>query len=223
MANLPNGKRTLIDKANTRVVVVVSIAAFLAVFSLVATKTLISQARYQDRVISAKRDARDQPKKDIDAVSDLKSSYEAFTSTAQNAIGGNPSGAGSQDGNNAKIVLDALPSSYDFPALATSLETLVANQGVKINTISGTDDGATQSANTSSSAPQPIAIPFTLSVTGSYPNVQKVISSLEKSIRPIQIQTLDISGSKDSLNLSVTAQTYYQPAKSLNITTKVIK
>ncbi len=223
MANLPNGKRTLIDKANTRVVVVVSIAAFLAVFSLVATKTLISQARYQDRVISAKRDARDQLKKDIDAVSDLKSSYEAFTSTAQNAIGGNPSGAGSQDGNNAKIVLDALPSSYDFPALATSLETLVANQGVKINTISGTDDGATQSANTSSSAPQPIAIPFTLSVTGSYPNVQKVISSLEKSIRPIQIQTLDISGSKDSLNLSVTAQTYYQPAKSLNITTKVIK
>ena len=56
MANAaPNTKRALIDKANTRIVVYVSVAAFILVFSLVSTKTLIGQAAYQNRIISKKR------------------------------------------------------------------------------------------------------------------------------------------------------------------------
>lgn len=223
MANTPLTKRGLIDKANTTVVVTVSVATFLAVFSLVATKTLISQARYQDRVITAKRDARDQLKADINAVTDLKQSYAAFLSTTQNAIGGNPTGTGQQDGNNAKIVLDALPSTYDFPALATGLETLVGTQSVKINSISGTDDEIAQAGTTTSTAPEPIAIPFNISVTGDYNSVQNVIGAFERSIRPVQLLTLDISGTQGQLTLSVSAQTYYQPAKSLNINAKVIQ
>ena len=126
MANTPSTKRALIDKANTAVVVAVSVATSLAVFSLVATKTLISQASYQNRVISAKRDAVNQLKSDLSAVQSLKKSYDAFNSTPQNAIGGDPNGSSRQDGTNSTIVLDALPSTYDFPALTTSLETLLA-------------------------------------------------------------------------------------------------
>jgi hypothetical protein len=223
MANTPLTKRGLIDKANTTVVITVSVAVFLAVFSLVATKTLGSQARDQGRVIAAKREARDQLKADINSVTDLKQSYSAFLSTTQNAIGGNPNGTGQQDGNNAKIVLDALPSTYDFPALATGLETLVGTQSVKINSISGTDDEIAQAGTTTSTAPEPIAIPFNISVTGDYGSVQNVITAFERSIRPVQLLTLDISGTQGALTLSVSAQTYYQPAKSLNINAKVIQ
>jgi len=47
-----SAKRLLIDKANARIVAYVSVAAFILVFSLVATKTLIGQGAYQNRVIA---------------------------------------------------------------------------------------------------------------------------------------------------------------------------
>src|ERR1700754_4779778 len=106
MANQTSIKRVLINKANARIVAYVSVAAFILVFSLVATKTLISQATYQNKVIGVKRKAVDQLKSDIAATDQLKTAYKAFNSTAQNVLGGNPTGDGPGDGNNAKIVLD---------------------------------------------------------------------------------------------------------------------
>lgn len=219
----PSTKRVLIDKANARIVVYVSIAAFILVFSLVATKTLISQANYQNHVISKKRAAVDQLKADIASSDQLKKHYQAFNSTSQNAIGGNPDGTGSQDGSNAKIVLDALPTNYDFPGLTTSLEALLGGQNVKIDSISGTDDEVAQSSNLSSTNPQPAPIPFSISVEGDYTGMQNVVGALERSIRPMQIQTLDLSGNQGQLNMNITAQTFYQPAKSLNISKTVVK
>jgi len=219
----PLSKRALIDRTNARIVVYVSVAAFILVFSLVATKTLISQANYQNHVISKKRAAVDQLKTDIATSGQLKQHYQAFNATAQNVIGGDPAGSGSQDGSNAKIVLDALPSSYDFPGLTTSLENLLLGQSVKIDSISGTDDEVAQSANQTSVSPSPVEIPFTISVDGDYTGTQNVIGAFERSIRPIQIETLDLSGSQGKLVLNVTAKTFYQPAKSLNINKTVVK
>lgn len=217
-------KRALIDKTNSTVVLVTSIAAFVTVFSLVATKTLVSQAAYQNRVLKAKHVAVNQLKSDITASGQLKTSYEAFIGTGQNVLGGSPTGTGAQDGNNAQIILDALPSAYDFPALATSLEKIITStNGLTITSITGTDDEVNQSANSSSTSPQPVPMPFQVSVTGNYQAIQSLINQFEHSIRPFQIQTFDLSGDQNNLTLNLTAQTFYQPAKSLNISTKVVK
>jgi len=216
-------KRALINKANSRIVIYVGIAAFVLVFSLVAIKTLVSQAAYQNHVISKKRATVNQLKANVAATDKLKDAYQAFTNTTENVLGGNPLGPDSKDGNNAKIVLDALPNTYDFPGLTTSLEVLLGQQNVKINSISGTDDQVAQSANQSSVNPQPVPIPFTTSVEGDYPAVQNVVTVFEKSIRPMQIQTLSIAGDKDKLTLNISAQTFYQPAKSLNVKKEVVK
>lgn len=218
-----SSKRALIDKSNSSLVIITSVAAFIVVFSLVATKTLISQAAYQNRVIDAKRTAVNQLKTDKSAVSALQSSYNAFNGTSQNIIGGDPNGNGPQDGPNNQIVLDALPSSYDFPALATSLEKILTSQNVTINSITGTDDEVAQSSNTSSGSPQPVAMPFEVSVTGSYQSIQGLVSEFEHSIRPFQIQTITLSGDESSLSADITAQTFYQPAKTFNIGSKVVK
>jgi len=137
-------------------------------------------------------------------------------------LGGNPIGTGEQDGDNAKLVLDALPSKYDFPALVTSLEKIFNGQGVQIESIGGTDDEIAQGSS-SSSAPQPVPVPFQFSVTGDYNKIKKAIGALEKSIRPIQIQAMQLTGSEQKMTLTVTAQTYYQPEKNLNIRTEVVK
>jgi hypothetical protein len=175
-------------------------------------------------VLKAKHTAVSQLRSNITASNQLKSSYVAFTTTTQNAIGGDPQGKGEKDGDNAKIVLDALPSTYDFPALATSLEKLIEDaNGLTISSISGTDDETTQTANTASNSPQPVPMPFQISVTGNYGAVQSLISEFEHSIRPFQIQSITIAGDQTNLTTSLTAQTYYQPAKLLNIGTKVVK
>src|SRR6266542_3157106 len=121
-------KRALISKANSTMVLATGIAAFVFVFSAVASKTLFSQAAYQNKVISQKKEALSTLKSDISAIGTLKSSYKSFVETPRNVLGGNPTGTGDQDGDNAKIVLDAMPSKYDFPALTASVEKLITAQ-----------------------------------------------------------------------------------------------
>ena len=218
-----SSKRLQIDKSNSTLVIVAGIAAFIFIFSLVATKALVSQSNYQNRVITKKSKTLSTLKSDVTAAGQLETSYQAFDTTSQNALGGDPNGNGPQDGNNTKIVLDALPSSYDFPALVTSIEAMLNGKPLTINSIAGTDDEVAQSANQSSATPAAVPMPFQLSVTGDYPGIQALISSLEKSIRPIQLQSLQISGSQDKLTMSITAQSYYQPAKVFKITTTEVQ
>ena len=78
---------------------------------MVASRALWSQRGYQSRVISEKEKAVSQLESNIAATNQLAISYNAFVSTPDNVIGGNPNGTGDRDGNNAKIVLDALPRS----------------------------------------------------------------------------------------------------------------
>lgn len=216
-------KRALITKANSTIVVATSVAAFVVVFCGIASKTLISQASYQNRVISAKKKALATLEGDLSARDSLVSSYKTFVDTPQNVMGGNPTGTGDRDGDNAKIVLDSLPSKYDFPALATSLEKLVKTQGLTIMGITGTDEELTQAANQTSADPQPIAMPFQIQVAGSYDAVKALVNDLERSIRPFQVNKVELSGSEGSMTAMIDAQTYYQPEKSLNIKTEVVR
>src|SRR3982751_3574674 len=95
-------KRALITKANSRMVAATASAAFVLIFCLVASKALWSQASYQNRIISAKKDAVKQLKADLNARDTLVDSYKTFVGTSQNVLGGNPTGTGDKDGNNAK-------------------------------------------------------------------------------------------------------------------------
>jgi len=223
MAAAQSVKRTLIAKSNTQIVAVTSGACFLVVFCIVASISLISQFMYQNRIIAADKLALNTLKQDIQAAQGLESSYKAFVGTSTNVIGGNPKGAGPQDGTNDKIILDSLPSRYDYPALATSLENILTQQTVEIQSITGTDDAAAQAGNQTSTEPQPQPMPFQVTAAGDYGSIQNVVSTFERSVRPFQIQTLELSGDQSKLNLTIGAQTYWQPAKSLTIRTQVIK
>ncbi|HTB48998.1 MAG TPA: hypothetical protein VK712_02855 [Verrucomicrobiae bacterium] len=217
-------KRLAISKANAQVVIVVAVASFISVFCLVASQAVWSQTRYQARVTSKSELAHQKLQKNIKAFSSLVTSYKAFVSTPTNVIGGNPNGTGDKDGDNAKIILDALPSTYDFPALTSSLEKILTAGNFDVTSITGTDDQLNQQGNTSSPNPTPVPMPFTFSVdNASYISVAQLITTLQQSIRPIQIDSIDLSGGDSDMTLTVNAHTYYQPGKSLNIATQVVK
>lgn len=215
-------KRLAISKANATMVAFVAIAAFIAVFSIVACRALLQQRSYQSRVITGKETAKRQLKDNLKSVEALSIAYQEFVGSSTNVLGGNPAGSGDKDGDNAKLVLDALPSDYDFPALASSLEKILTDANYTIESISGTDDEVAQ-AGTAGPNPQPIPIPFEIAVSGNYESMQTLLSALERSIRPIQIQTMTFTGTDTDISVSLTAQTFYQPAKNLNITSEVVK
>jgi Tfp pilus assembly protein PilO len=216
-------KKIQIDKANLTIVVVVAVACFLTIFSLVASKVLVGELAYQKKVIDQKNHTRKVLKDNLAARDQLVAQYQAFVSTSTNAIGGSVTGAGDRDGDNAKIVLDALPSKYDFPALATSLEKLMSQNALSITAITGSDDEVAQSSSDSSSTPQPVEMPFQITFDGSTQQTSAFFDTLQKSIRPIKVQSVLITGSDTTVSTDISAVTYYQPQKSLNIRNEVVK
>lgn len=223
MAREFSTKRLAIDKAYATLVVAMAVAAFIVVFSLVASKALLDQRGYQSKVISKKETARDTLEANIAAADQLNIAYTEFINAPTNAIGGNPRGDGSRDGDNARIILDALPSKYDFPGLATSINKLFKDNGFVVTSIDGIDDEVVQAAAALSESPQPVEIPFKIEISSAAPKGKTLMELFERSIRPFQIQSMTISGDDNSLDFSVEANTYFQPAKSLELKKEVVK
>lgn len=217
-------KRVAIGKANAQLVIIVAVAAFVTVFCLIASKAVLSQNQYNARVVSAKEKAQNQLEDNVVAFDKLEKSYTAFNTTSTNVIGGIAAGTGDNDGANSKIILNALPSTYDFPALTSSIEKVLSDRGLKVSSITGTDDQVNQQGNLSSSNPKVTEIPFTFTVTGAnYQAVNELFKAMQASIRPIVVDKLDVSGSASDMSVTVTAHTYYQPAQNLKPDLKVVK
>lgn len=216
-------KHMQISKANTVISITLAVAAFLTIFALVATKSLLEQRAYNSKVIDKKETALRTLKANETAVETLETSYREFVSQEVNIIGGERDGEGDRDGDNAKIVLDALPSKYDFPAVATSVEKILESKSLMISEIQGTDDEIAQ-AEFESESPEVVEIPFGFSVSGSYDSLHDLIKTLEQSIRPINIRSMTIAaGGENGVSLDVEALTYYQSAKTFNVTKEVVK
>jgi hypothetical protein len=217
------GKKELISKANKSMVIACAVAGFCIMFSIIASVSLWQKRTYQAKVIDAKEEAVSQLDANKAAVDQLAVSYKAFVGTQTNVIGGNPNGSGDRDGNNAKIVLDALPSKYDFPAFITSLEKLLNSNNFKLESITGTDDELAQAK--AAATKKPVEIPFTFeSNVGNYAKLRDLLVTTEKSIRPIKIKSLEITGGDGAeLTVQVDGVSYYQAAKGLTIEKKVIK
>jgi hypothetical protein len=215
-------KHLQISKANTVITATVAIASFLTVASLVAARSMLQTRSYQAKVITEKELAVKTLKENISAVDTLEIAYKEFVGRPTNIIGGNSTGTGERDGDNAQLVLDALPSKYDFPALTTSIEKVLTQNNFKIIEISGVDDEVAQGAK-DSTLPEIVEMPFSFTISGGYDAMHDLIKALERSIRPIQIKTLEFKADSGGLQLSVEAKSFYQSAKEFNVTTKAVQ
>lgn len=216
-------KRLQITKANSTVITIIAIASFVITVSLVGSRALLSQRAYHQRVITEKEKAVKQLEENVKAAESLEQSYSNFINRPENIIKGNPSGTGERDGDNAKLVLDSLPSRYDFPALATSLEKLLTEKSYEIEGITGTDDEVNQLQNVNSPNPEAVEMPFIIKFSSSYGAVQDMLVTLERSIRPFQIKSIEFTGEDNELRAEIEANTFYQPARNLDITTKDVQ
>lgn len=214
MASNTSVKHNQIEKINRKMFILVAIAAVTFSFSVVASLSLFNRLRYQDRVIEERKMAENDLQKNLDNLNKLTKSYNDFDAPSVSVIQTNE--------KNSKIVLDALPSKYDFPALAVSMEKLMRDLNLRSIGFSGKDEEV--AAVQSSADPKPIEIPFSLTGSGNYDvNIQKLVTDIQRSIRPIVINRISISGNQADISYVIDAKTYYQPSKKLEIPLKDIE
>lgn len=206
-------KHQLIDKANTYLIVSAVVATVIVIFAIFASVELVNKMAYQNKVIGLRNDANKQLDSNLKAVKEVQAAYLGFESATESMIG--------TPDKNSKITLDALPSKYDFPAFITSLEYIVTASGLTIGGIDATDDEL--NAKQAEINPQPVEVPFSLSATGTYDNVQKLLDNLQRSIRPFKILDVNISGESSDITIDINGVSYYQPSKELGINEQVVK
>lgn len=128
-------------------------------------------------------------------------------------------------------VLDALPADANSTALASSLQTKLLNgvSGVVVETISVdpvSGETAQDDASAASNASGPGEINFSFSVstgTNNYAALKQVLERLERSIRPFNVTTLTVEGQGDKVLMTVSGVSYYNPAKTVQLTEKAVK
>jgi hypothetical protein len=225
-ANL-SAKSLQINKNQSTILMVIVGTIIVSVFCLTSAKVLLNQALYQRRVINARNASVKQLEEDIKNADALTTQYKTvfLGSAGNNIIGGNSQAsdnAAPPDGNNGKIVLDALPTTYDFPALLTSLSNLLSNDGVGAQSIGGSDQVVSINDEPSYN-PQAANIDLTISGSSTYAGTKKLLTDLERSVRPFDVTHISLSGNESSLVMSLSLTTYYQPAKTLSVPSKEVK
>lgn len=199
-------KRDQVKKAGSTVFIVVAFSAVIVMFSLISMRFLWEKKSYNDRVITAKTKARNEVTQNLENLDKLAEQYPQLNSSAS---------------TNSKTILHALPPTYDYAALASSIDYLATSSGVQSNTSIGEDMSA--SAVNSSPTSQPVELPISMQVSGNYDTIKQYILNLERSIRPITINSVTFNGANSSLQATIQATTYYQPARSLDVLRSPVK
>lgn len=212
-------KRQQVDKDKTLALVAIGIASVVLVAGIIVSKAFWSQATYLNKVAGIKEEAIRQLEENKQSLVSLGDSYEEFVSSNPNLIGGSVDGTAANDGDNAKLVLDALPSSYDFPALVSSVENILTPY--KINSITGVDDSVSQSS--AEGTDQPVEMPVIVEFTSTYSGSINAITSFKNSIRPFRIDKIEMEGTNNRLKTTLNLVSYYQPETGMKIERNIVK
>lgn len=205
-------KRQAISSANRTMFIWVAVASIAISILLVAAQFLYKQFLYNNNVYSAKAKAASTLAQNQENIVKLK---EAF----------GPLDAGTDKNVSSTKILNALPREKDTSAFGTSIQQVIAPlSGVTLESVSIDSQGEASediTSETADSGPQPIEASIT--VSGSYEQILAFVRDLERVIRPITINTMNVTGSDTNTRLAIDITTYYQPSKGVEIKKEVVQ
>ncbi len=204
-------KRQQIQNANRTMLIWVALASAVVTICLVLGYNFVQTIMYNNKVISAKNATNKVLKENIAAIDTLKQNVNALQ--ADKALI-----ALKADTNDTafQVVIDALPTVDDRTALAASLQQkILAQSGVTIEQVTVTDTSAALSSGATAAgsvASQVQQINFSFTIDGDYASINKAIQDIERTIRPISIDSVTLQGTANQLQATVAATTYYLPS-----------
>jgi len=210
-------KRQQIEVAGRVMFVWVAIAACALSFCAATGQYLFVRWQHNNSVMGAKQKAADTLAQNILNAKELTKEVDALVAdTSLSAVKTNP------EDPNTKSVLDALPLTFDPAALATSLQqAILSRSSVTIENISVPQETDVLSAEASEPVPQEMK--FSFIITGSYESIKNAVLDVERTIRPVKITSINLTGDDSNLRGAIEAVTYYQPSKSVKVGEETIK
>jgi hypothetical protein len=211
-------KRQQIELAGRYMFIWVAVAAIAVSFCIATGQYMFAKWDYNNKILNAKYKASDTLTRNINNANELKKEVDALLANADLAsVKTDPNDTAT------KSILDALPTTLDPAALATSLQESILNRsGVTIENITVPSEVSSgDSTPTGDATPQEAK--FTFVVSGSYSQIRTMVHDLERVIRPIKVTGVTMNGTDSSLRATFDAVTYYQPAKSANAKEETIK
>lgn len=208
-------KRQQISKANRMVFAWIVAASLVIGICGVFAQFLIRQLLFNNTIYGVLGTTGSTLDKNIKAYDGLKSSVVKLVADSNlNTL---------KKGDNStalQVIIDALPTEENRSALATSMQNEVLGPAsVTINSFSVADETSDTTVVSSGTigGTDALSFQFSFSITGTYQQVQQAIKNIERSIRPITLQSVDVQGTSDKLTANITATTYYQPAKNIQL------
>jgi hypothetical protein len=212
-------KRQQIELAGRYMFIWVAVAAVAVSFCVATGQYMFAKWDYNNKVLNAKYKASDTLTKNINAANELKKEVDALLANTDLAsVKTDPNDTAT------KSILDALPTTLDPAALATSLQESILNRsGVTIENITVPSEVGGEAGGTANNQATPQEAKFTFVVSGSYAQIRTMVHDLERVIRPIKITGVTLNGTDASLRATFEAITYYQPAKNAEAKQETIK
>lgn len=210
-------KRQQIASANKMIFVWVIVASVAISFCGVTVQFLLRQAIFTQKVISAKLETQGTLSKNLENVEKLKENVNnLLADTRLASVKANPSDTA------LKVVLDALPTSDDKSALGASLQQVILpKSGVTTSDLTTISQGATEDTSGTTSGTKPST--FTFAASGDYSRIKAMLSDLERSIRPMDINKLTLQSTDGVIRATVDGVTFYSPEQTVQLGKKTIK
>lgn len=216
-------KRTQIAKANRTMLLWIAAASVVVGAAIVVSIFLAQKLMYNEKVLSEKQTTVSTLEHNNSVIPDLQNEIRVLdTNEALASVKAN------EDDQAIQVILDALPSEANSLALGASLQNkLLAGipgltlESLQVDPVVGVETLTSESP--SSSATSDNAITFQFVVTGNETALRQVLQNLERSIRTIQVTSLKIEMQSKGPVMTVQAQAYYEPAKTIELEDKVVK
>jgi hypothetical protein len=217
-------KRQQIASSNKAMFLWVAGASVLVAFALVISIFLAKQIIFTEKVLIEKNNTIGTLDKNLQTADALDKNVKKLRADKNLTLA-----RSSASDNNLDVIIDAMPYAADEVALGSSLQTaLLTGASIESLTVESTNADAATTGGTDTSfleqvgTAQPIV--FSFKATGTSEQLQDVLDRFNRSIRPINILSLQLeSAGANNLTATVQAVTYYQPKKTVELTEKVVK
>lgn len=210
-------KRQQIDSSKRTMFISVAVAALVVGAGAVVAYFLAQQILFNMRVYGEKQATLTTVKNNISAIDELKKNLRVLdTNSALKSV------QTSGETTAVQVILDALPSEANADALGASLQTKFVGMvnGLSVESLQVEVAEDEDSSGTDITSP---SINFTMTVSGSASGLKELLTRFEKSIRVIDMTRIDIQSNSDRLTMTVQGKAFYEPARVIELDTKVVK
>ena len=182
---------------------------------------LIQTIMFNDKVIGMKKQTAKTLQANIDIVPKLKANVRQLNTDEQlAAVGVTP------DARPIQSILDALPADENRLALGASLQQklFAGIPGLSVDSLSVDPSADASQVQASETLPGGVKeLAFSAAISGNSDSLKLALQRLEKSIRAINVKSINATSSNGAVSLQITGTAYYLPAPSLELTKKEVK